>query len=263
MLSFFATDSCSLLVPVWFVVVTRFMEYMYTSGLPIWHLAISAERFVATLRSGVYEKRSNMQGIVSSVLVWIASGIPVSVVFGLAFLDDDFHGSLVYTSVTTSTNGKLILVNTYIWIGFDVAATGVDVMILLINRRRNLRRVSTDYSLTHKYQINENVSVTTGLVLPITVCNSAFYITFMVICAVLRNIGGRFEPAFSESLFEFCCTLLVVPMPLTLLIVLRYATKVRQVEVMDVETQKDVYFQYFRAQLGHASTTKSATRRLL
>lgn len=66
--------------------------------------------------------------------------------------------------------------------------------------------ISPQYDLSGKYQINENVAVTTRLVLPLDICNVVLYLTYVVLIIVLRNL----KPQISDHRFAALVELVVV-----------------------------------------------------
>lgn len=62
-------DPCELLISSWMSLTIRYFCYVYTTGFPVWHVAITMERAWATFRPQNYERRSSAYGIACSVLV--------------------------------------------------------------------------------------------------------------------------------------------------------------------------------------------------
>lgn len=62
-------DACDLVVPPWMIAIVRGATFTYASAFPLWHLALTLERLLATYRAKKYEATGVAFGIVASVLV--------------------------------------------------------------------------------------------------------------------------------------------------------------------------------------------------
>lgn len=64
-------DGCDLIVPPWMTVIVRGTTFTYATAFPMWHLALTLERLMATQRAKKYETTGVAFGMVASVLVVI------------------------------------------------------------------------------------------------------------------------------------------------------------------------------------------------
>ncbi|KAH7717009.1 hypothetical protein AAVH_15594 [Aphelenchoides avenae] len=85
--------------------------------------------------------------------------------------------------MTVPTNVDFMLNSNYALLLVDLLTSVVDIALLYSNVRR-LRRIAPNYTLSGSYQANENVLVTTRLMLPLDVSNSVLYLTFLILSAL-------------------------------------------------------------------------------
>ncbi|KAH7694963.1 hypothetical protein AAVH_37984, partial [Aphelenchoides avenae] len=60
---------CSLLVPVQFSIMVRVPTYIYGTGFPLWHVAMTVERLLSTMQAAKYEHARPSYSIACSVIV--------------------------------------------------------------------------------------------------------------------------------------------------------------------------------------------------
>ncbi|KAH7717826.1 7TM GPCR protein [Aphelenchoides avenae] len=111
-----------------------------------------------------------------------------------------------------------------------------------------------DYSLSRSYQTNENVAVTTRLVLPLGICNSIQYIIFLGLSAFIRSsISPSMSFSRAIAAFEWVGVTIPIQMVVSLVIFLQSAKRHRKiVPVVAKEDESDLYFQFFRQQFHSA-----------
>lgn len=71
--------------------------------------------------------------------------------------------------------------------------------------KRNFR-VTTQYSLSRSYQVNENVIVTLRLVLPMSISNTALYMLFMALSTWSRSVRASMAPHRFYALYDWLFT---------------------------------------------------------
>ncbi|KAH7706379.1 hypothetical protein AAVH_26398 [Aphelenchoides avenae] len=148
----------------------------------------------------------------------------------------------------SKTNRGYQITASYIMLGIDLCTALLDYCIMMLNRRRK-RRTSPEYDLSRSYQISENVTVTTGLVLPLDLCNVLIYITYMICMIVLRTFRPQHTDHRYGALVELVSSLTLSQAPLSLLIGLRFLNNAkRKTVVVDPSAETDFYFRQLHEQ---------------
>ncbi|KAH7721206.1 hypothetical protein AAVH_11300 [Aphelenchoides avenae] len=248
------SDPCSLVEPAWLIVIVRGITYSYTTSFPLWHLALTVERILATHLAAQYERSGKTFGVLASVVVFTLSFGHTAYLVFLAFEDPGFHNGAAFSGLATSTNIDQMRFRSYALIAIDVGTLLIDAGTALANKYR-MRRVAAEYSLARSYQINENVVVTMGLILPLDLCNAALFLVSRGCEAVILR-----HTVFSvrlASLLELAFTVIVFQLPVSLVIVMWFCKKMRRTAVIvNQKDESELFFEQFRKQIG-ATQTKS------
>ncbi|KAH7725040.1 CBN-SRB-15 protein [Aphelenchoides avenae] len=250
-------ESCDLVVPPWLTAIVRGASFSYSSAFPMWHLALTLERLMATQRAKKYETTGVVFGIIASVLVWTISTGHTSFIVWTAYQDEGFRTGSAYLTLYTRTSSSLITVRTYTIIVLDCGTLVLDGIIAVVNRRI-LKRTSTEYSLSRSYQIGENVAVTMRLILPWDVCNASLFLVSKVADSLFRQTGlFGMSHVRQQAFLDLCFMVTLLQLPFSLLILLRFCQKLkRNVVIVDPKSGTEVFFQQFQKQINAAAETQ-------
>ncbi|KAH7713992.1 hypothetical protein AAVH_18669 [Aphelenchoides avenae] len=239
------TNPCQLLVPPWVSVVVRGPFYLFLVGCPCWHLVATLERSYATFRAESYEKMSASYGIWSSIVVWTISIAYAAYIVYLAFMSHGFQNRTYYIGLTTSTSADFVLHTHYVTLVVDLITFLLDCVVLHWNRQK-LKRIFPSYSLSRSYQTNENVIVTTRLMLPLSFTNSVLYVTYLGLSTWIRFAGYEMAPHREESVYEWIGTVLMLQMLISVIIFLRFSNhQGKAVNIAKKSEENDLYFKQF------------------
>nr|CAD2171948.1 unnamed protein product [Meloidogyne enterolobii] len=64
------SNPCDCLTPVWLVYLIRIPAFFYCFGSPLFHLAITIERVLATVYVKIYENQGKFFGVISTIIVF-------------------------------------------------------------------------------------------------------------------------------------------------------------------------------------------------
>ncbi|KAH7712109.1 hypothetical protein AAVH_20569 [Aphelenchoides avenae] len=234
----FATykSPCELLVSPTMIVVVRGINFTYTYWFPLWHLAVSDVR-----RARLGYRSSGG---------WSCAASYVGYLIYLAYQDETFRSGSPFISLTTKTNASTILASNFVIVGIDIVSLMIDLLITFTNRRQ-MQRVYATYALGHSYQINENVVVTTRLILPLDICNAALYIAATSLGIAIRERKAQFEPHRFQALLELAVSISWLQLPASLLIFIRFSSlSKRTAVIVDQQSASDIFFEQFRKQIG-------------
>ncbi|KAH7706700.1 hypothetical protein AAVH_26076 [Aphelenchoides avenae] len=214
---------------------------------------MTVERAWATLRVHEYEKVSSSYGTVSACIVWLVS-IAYTAYWGstyLTYASEYFTDGTIFIVMTVPPNVDFMLNSNYALLLVDLLTSVVDIALLYSNVRR-LRRIAPNYTLSGSYQANENVLVTTRLMLPLDVSNSVLYLTFLILSAYFRAVALAHPLATIITIFEWFWLANFLQMAVGLVIMVQFGRRPKRAPtVIAQEDHSSVYFQRFREQLGH------------
>ncbi|KAH7715797.1 hypothetical protein AAVH_16838 [Aphelenchoides avenae] len=144
-------------------------------------------------------------------------------------------------------------VTTFVLIALDLLTSLADIALIFINRSK-LRSLKRQYTLTQSYQVSENLRVTTGLVLPLGLCNAVLYIGFLIGVAVLNELQLELPPDIFQGGFEAVGLLTLLQAPLSLLITIFFCTRRKRFRaVADSSELTELYFDQFQRQIDSNS----------
>ncbi|KAH7715416.1 hypothetical protein AAVH_17188 [Aphelenchoides avenae] len=219
-------DGCDLVVPPWMIAIVRGSTFSYATAFPMWHLALTLERLMATQRAKKYETAGVAFGIVASILVWMMSTGHTSFIVWSAYQDVVFQTGSAYLTLTTKTSASVILVRTYSIIVLDCATLVLDGIIAAVNRRK-LKRYCFDV-------IKQ---------MPSSVADSLF------------RQQGLFDMtrARQQAFLDLTLMVTLMQLPFSLLILLRFCQNLkRNVVIVDPKSESEVFFKQFQKQIGAA-----------
>ncbi|KAH7715028.1 hypothetical protein AAVH_17607 [Aphelenchoides avenae] len=115
--------------------MVRFPTYIYGTGFPLWHLAMTVERLLSTVQADKYEYARPTFSIVCSALVWLTTVGHTAYHSWLALDDPQFRGKIVYATLSTATNVRFLTVTGQVMVGLDLSTMLLDGITVCLNRK--------------------------------------------------------------------------------------------------------------------------------
>ncbi|KAL3074466.1 hypothetical protein niasHS_015296 [Heterodera schachtii] len=255
LLLFFYTNACDLLSPVWMVPVFMGPYQVYSVAYPSLHFAVTFERIRALFLVHQYEHMGPKLIIAIVCAIWLASLLYLACIVGLALADPQISGhpqGVVY--LTSDYNANLIFWAMLFTMLLVVATALCDWRIYLLNKRLN--RVgngpSTEYNLSLKYQINENI-LSMMLIIPLDLLYALIYPIYNVIVLVLRAYRQMLSTANYVSYYHMANTLLFLHSLVTLVVYIRfikYVSRIRKASIVKSQPNEEanIHFKQLQAQ---------------
>ncbi|KAH7700486.1 hypothetical protein AAVH_32393, partial [Aphelenchoides avenae] len=127
------SNPCDLLVPPWAIAAAKLFTYSYVTGFPIWHLAVTLERILATRWADKYEALGPCFGIAASFVVWALSYGHTAYLIYVAYQDPVFRSGTPFVGLSTKNNLEQLRWRGYILIALDVGTLMVDAATAYAN----------------------------------------------------------------------------------------------------------------------------------
>ncbi|KAH7704906.1 hypothetical protein AAVH_27895 [Aphelenchoides avenae] len=146
----------------------------------------------------------------------------------------------------------MIILSHWFFLALDLVTTFVDVLLIVVNRRR-LTRVSPQYSLSRTYQINENVLVTTGMIVPTDLCNAGLFIVCLTISTTIRYSMDSWPQHRFASVYDGLYSLLLIQAITSLAIFIHFCNRAKKTaRVIEQRSESDLYFELFKKQIAES-----------
>ncbi|KAH7704977.1 hypothetical protein AAVH_27819 [Aphelenchoides avenae] len=239
-------DPCDLPITVGFGLAVSLPWAVYIVGCPLFHVAATLERLRATLRADSYEKVTCTYGILASGTIFLLAAFYMVYLVNVILVDLDMDTKIAFYYVSTDRIRIITgLVNNTVVV-LDLLTCIADIALIFVNSAK-LKRVSKSYSLSHSYQLGENIRVTMRLVFPLGLCNGGLFIAYLGTAFILKSTVG---PQMALAAYEAASLLTLLQAPLSLLIVLCFVKRAkRTVAVVDASEQQRLHFDQFRKQI--------------